>query len=181
MYRMSIKKHVKEPTDLEDTVLDLFDSALDDGTVLDIGEAVLVGGSFGGSIRIQSLKKPHDNLSKMKTYNLTGGNGTCVSDMFNGLAIPSVLLHIPKFYGGGDDTESEDDEYSKECTDGGHQCGGKKQIIHNNPIAGVISEDLYGRFLKMAQDLDMYKSKRRTKKHPVKSSSKKMKKTRRNK
>jgi hypothetical protein len=175
---MSIKTHGKKTIDLDDTVLDFVDSTLDDGTALDIGETVLLGGSFGGSIKIKSLQRPHDNLSNMQTYNLVGGNGTCVSDMFNGLAIPSVLLHIPKFYGGDPDIESEEEDNEKHTES---YYGGKKQLMHNNPTAGVISEDLYDKFLKMAQDLDMYKSNRKTKKHPLLKSSKKMKKTRRNK
>jgi hypothetical protein len=150
-----------------------------DGLITGEAESYLFGEAlFGGAIKVNSLNPLGGEL---QTYNLMGGNGSCVSDMFNGLAIPSVLLHIPKFYGGGDDDYSEEEEDNEKEDYGGHKRGGKKQLMHNNPTAGVVSEDLYDKFLKMAQDLDMYKSNRKTKKQPVLLSSKKMKKTRRNK
>jgi len=145
---------------------------------VNVGDGPVDGPVFGGSIGVKSLRYGGDDF---KTYNLMGGNGTCVSDMFNGLAIPSVLLHIPKFYGGGDNSDSEEEEDNVKQDYGGHQGGGKKQLMHANPTAGVVSEDLYDNFLKMAQDLDMYKSNRRTKKQPLLVSSRKMKKTRRSK
>jgi len=139
-------------------------------------DGVFNGINFDGSIKVASLQRA-GLKSDLKTYNLMGGKNEKVSDVFNGLAIPSVLLTIPKFYEEGIESEEEDNEKHTESYYG----GGKKQLMHNNPTSGVVSEDLYDKFLKMAQDLDMYKSNRRTKKQPVVTHSKKIKKSRRRK
>lgn len=171
---MPIHNHGKKSTD----PLDFVESESDFESELDIADIVFAGGSFGGNIKVASLQRAGQNLNGIQSYNLVGGKNENVSDTFKGLAIPSVLLNIPKFY----ENDIESEEADRDPQDyGGHYGGGKKQLMHNNPTAGVISEDLYDKFLKMAQDLDMYKSNRRTKKQKVVTSSKKIKKTRRRK
>ena len=157
-------------------------------------DMIFYGGEFAGRIAVNSLIK--ENL--LHSYNLVGGdrdkltNGDMtfkVSNLFNGFAIPSALLHMPKIYGGeNDDIESEEEDVNDDYemsernekkhasyeggkkdtkTRGENKKGRSKIMTHNDPDAGVVSESLYDKFLQMAQDLDMYKNSKKTKKRKI--------------
>ena len=151
-------------------------------------------GEFAGNVSINSLQLP-GTTSVLQSYNLVGGKKiNKVSDLFDGLAIPSCLLHIPKMYdnnkshkgnkksrGGGNKSDSDSDSSDTDSDSDSDSVKGsvKKLLTHNDPVAGVISEDLYDKFLQMAQDLAVYRKNRKTKKHNlVKKTSKKQTKKR---
>jgi hypothetical protein len=135
-------------------------------------EMIINDNKFGGNISINSILQCNNPV--LKPYNLNNKpdklNGN-ISDLFKNLSIPTCLFNMR---GGNnndindtndfidsdsdEDIDKEEDIVEKEEPHHGGKRKHKKQSIHHNPEAGIVSNDLYSKFLKIVQDFDEKKS-----------------------
>lgn len=164
--------------------------------ILTPDDLIIDGGRFAGNIEVNSLI---NSTGPLKSYNLMQTNGS-LADVFKSLSVPVGLLHFGNMFDkhttfdsesdsdsdssgtSGSTSSSEDD--SKKAKTKKSQKGGAKPKKYRKPVArmnhqpdtSVVPDDLFDKFIELAQDLRTNKKQRSTKKTREQLSKRKTKK-----
>lgn len=158
--------------------------------ILTPDDLIIDGNQFAGNIEVNSLI---NNTGPLKSYNLMQTNGS-LADVFKSLSVPVGLLHFGNMFDkhttfdSSSDSDSSSDNSSESSSDSDSndekkpksnakrnksQKGGlqhskkfKKHIakMNHHPNASIVPDDLFDKFLDLAQDLRAHKKQRTTRK-----------------
>lgn len=168
--------------------------------ILTPDDLIIDGGRFAGNIEVNSLI---NSSGPLKSYNLMQTNGS-LADVFKSLSVPVGLLHFGNMFdkhmsfdsesdsdsdsssssSSSSDSSSSDDDSNKKAKKS--QTGGQKPKKYRKPVArmnhhpetSVVPDDLFDKFLELAQDLRADKKQRSTRKSREHSSKRTTKKHR---
>lgn len=157
--------------------------------ILTPDDLIIDGSRFAGNIEVNSLI---NNTGPLKSYNLMQSNGS-LADVFKSLSVPVGLLSFGNMFekhttfdsdndsssdsssSDSSSSDSEDDINNKNATNvnkKNSQKGGttpkkyKKPVarMNHHPNADVVTDDLFDKFIELAQDLGAVKKQRTTRK-----------------
>jgi hypothetical protein len=167
--------------------------------ILTPDDLIIDGGRFAGNIEVNSLI---NNTGPLKSYNLMQSNGS-IADVFKSLSVPMGLLHFGNMFdkhmtfdsesdsdssssSSDSSSDSDNNDSNKKTKTKKTQKGGKNPKKYRKPVArmvhhpdtSVVPDDLFDKFIELAQDLRTNKKQRSTKKSQEHLSKRKTKKQR---